>query len=414
MATETTNYNLKKPALTDPVDVTVLNGNADIIDNTFKDHSDKLGILSNSSIPYNITTGSANTYAVTLDPAPTTYTDGMAIAVKINVENTGSSTINVNGLGNIPIKKSNGNDVASGFLKANTPYTLRYNGTNFILQGEGGSGNALASDLLSGKTASTDAGDIVGTIPIIVGGNTIIPGTSNQTAISAGNYVASDITVSGDPNLVSSNIISGASIFGVNGTASTGTNTSDATATASQILSGQTAYISTGKVTGSMPNKVGSASIITPSTSDIAITQGYYGGALADGKVKGDANLIATNILSGKSIFGVAGNVSQKLYASGSIGGSAFGQTLTVNLSFSPSAVHLNATITYSGGTTYYDYPYSFKSPSLTSLTQWRSGSSADKTACNITVNGNSFTFTVPTINGMTFVSFSCNWDAYL
>lgn len=41
---------------------------------------------------------------------------------------------------------------------------MRYNGTNFILQGEGASGNATASDLISGKTASVDAGDIVGTM----------------------------------------------------------------------------------------------------------------------------------------------------------------------------------------------------------------------------------------------------------
>ena len=89
---------------------------------------------------YAAATGSANAYAVTLDPAPTGYVDGMAVAVKINVDNTGASTLNVNGLGAKPIKKPNGNDVAAGNLKAGSIYTFRYNGANFILQAEGGYG----------------------------------------------------------------------------------------------------------------------------------------------------------------------------------------------------------------------------------------------------------------------------------
>jgi hypothetical protein len=86
---------------------------------------------------YAVASGSENNYSVTLNPSPTAYVEGMAIAVKINVDNTGSSTININGLGAVPIKKPNGSDVAAGNLKAGSIYTLRYNGTNFILQGEG-------------------------------------------------------------------------------------------------------------------------------------------------------------------------------------------------------------------------------------------------------------------------------------
>ena len=47
---------------------------------------------------------------------------------------------------------------------------------------------------------------------------TITPGTSNQE-IAAGTYCTGKQTVSGDPNLVASNIVAGKSIFGVNGTA---------------------------------------------------------------------------------------------------------------------------------------------------------------------------------------------------
>ncbi|THD15383.1 hypothetical protein CI793_13535 [Anoxybacillus ayderensis] len=116
---------------------------------------------------YGVATGSANAYAVTLNPAPTSYVEGMAIAVKINVDNTGSSTINVNGLGAKAIKKPNGNNVSAGNLKAGSIYTLRYNGTNFILQGEGGEyGNATPADVRNTKTLGTENGVVQGTLDL--------------------------------------------------------------------------------------------------------------------------------------------------------------------------------------------------------------------------------------------------------
>jgi len=118
-------------------------------------------------VKYAVDTGTANAKIVSFNPAPSNYVDGMAISFKNAVQNTGAVTLNINGLGAKTIIKSNGLPLSSGNLKANSIYTMRYNATtgNFILQGEGGSGNATASDLLSGKTASTDAGDIVGTMP---------------------------------------------------------------------------------------------------------------------------------------------------------------------------------------------------------------------------------------------------------
>ncbi|MCX8045262.1 MAG: tail fiber protein [Anoxybacillus gonensis] len=164
---------------------------------------------------YGVATGSANAYSVTLNPAPTQYVEGMAIAVKINVDNTGPSTINVNGLGAKAIKKPNGNDVAAGNLKAGSIYTLRYNGTNFILQGEGGGGTAQPGDVLSGKTFTNDSGEQTGTMPNR-GAYNITPGTSNIT-IPAGYHNGSGV-VYGDPDLIPSNIRQGVSIFGVTGT----------------------------------------------------------------------------------------------------------------------------------------------------------------------------------------------------
>jgi pantoate kinase len=86
---------------------------------------------------YGTATGT-NTKAITLSPAPSSYYEGLCFAFKNSVENTGAVTINVNGLGAKSVLKSNGSALSSGDLKANSVYTVRYNGTSFILQGERG------------------------------------------------------------------------------------------------------------------------------------------------------------------------------------------------------------------------------------------------------------------------------------
>jgi hypothetical protein len=73
---------------------------------------------------------------------------------------------------------------------------------------------------------------------------TYTPGTADIT-ITSGVYLSEDQTIKGDSNLTAENIKSGVSIFGVEGSF-----TSDATATASNIAEGKTAYVKGEKVTG--------------------------------------------------------------------------------------------------------------------------------------------------------------------
>jgi hypothetical protein len=75
---------------------------------------------------YAVATGLVNAYTVTLSPIPTSYVDGMNISVKINIANTGASTINANGLGIKPIKDALGNPIRIGTLISNGIYFLIY------------------------------------------------------------------------------------------------------------------------------------------------------------------------------------------------------------------------------------------------------------------------------------------------
>ena len=75
--------------------------------------------------------------------------------------------------------------------------------------------------------------------------------------------------------------------------------------TASDLLSGKELIDQDGnKVTGTIQNK--SATTYTPTTTDQIIDSGVY--LTGTQTIKGDSNLIADNIKSGTSIFGVTGS----------------------------------------------------------------------------------------------------------
>ena len=111
---------------------------------------------------------------------------------------------------------------------------------------------------------------------------TYTPGTSDQS-IASGQYLNGTQTIKGDSNLTAGNIRSGVKIFNVTGSyagssSSSGVDTSDATATAANILRGKTAYVNGSKLTGTMTNN-GAVSKTMTANGSYTIPAGYHNGS---------------------------------------------------------------------------------------------------------------------------------------
>ena len=85
-----------------------------------------------------------NALTLAIDPAPTAYASGQSFKFKAQNTNTASVTLNIAGLGAKTVKKPNNqtgafDNLDGGDIIQNGIYTAHYNGTDFVLEGIGGS-----------------------------------------------------------------------------------------------------------------------------------------------------------------------------------------------------------------------------------------------------------------------------------
>ena len=192
-------------------------------------------------------------------------------------------------------------------LKGKVAYSKGYRITGMYEPLDTSDATAKPENITNGKTAYVNGQKITGSIP--TNGNLYYTPSTEPQTIPAG-YTEGG-TVWGDSNLKASNIKKGVTIFNTPGEYTGDLDTTDATATSSDILSGETAYVNGIKITGTMPNQ--GSKIIDPGSVIQSFPHGYYSNL----QVKGDSNLVPENIKAGKTVFGVLGNLDVSLDTSG-------------------------------------------------------------------------------------------------
>lgn len=218
---KSTNYGLKLMEGNDNVKRQDFVDNFEIIDREMKSNNTSLKDIANDSYPIVEATGT-NSY-VGSTARIKAVGKGTRCTLFVGTASNGNCSLNLNNSGAVAIKDSNGNVVTN--MKANIPYNLFHNGSDFILQGKGGGGNLISKYLLQGYYGDGDNGRIDGAMV-------------NRGAPT------SNLNCGGVVNL-QEGYYSGGKV-----TANSLASQTQANATATQILAGFSAWVNGSKING--------------------------------------------------------------------------------------------------------------------------------------------------------------------
>lgn len=169
--------------------------------------------------------------------------------------------------------------------------------------------NSLASQtgVQSGRTAA-GAGQILNGYEAWVNGGRVTGNMANQGAKTAALNCGGSYTIPAGWHNGQGKV-----------TANSLASQTDANAAAGDIRKNKTAWVKGSKLTGTMTEKAAATYTPGTATQTIAANQ-FLAGAQT---IKGDGNLVAANIVSGKNIFGVAGNARKFAQYTGNFTGSS-------------------------------------------------------------------------------------------
>lgn len=87
-------------------------------------------------------------------------------------------------------------------------------------------------------------------------------------------------------------------------------DTAGANASASDILTGKSAFGASGSVSGSMANNGSTSGEISTKAGTVTIPAGYTTGGTVSLKASAVTDLVSANLLNGKTVLGVAGSLT--------------------------------------------------------------------------------------------------------
>lgn len=143
--------------------------------------------IKKGKITYAVDTGAADAYLVAMPHAPAAYGDGLVVDVKILNTSTGASTIDVDSLGAVAIKRYDGTAIQANDLLAGAFVSFRHNGTNFRMTGPPGAdaANAATSATAAAADAVSTAADAVSTAADVVSTNAdVVTAAASETNAS--------------------------------------------------------------------------------------------------------------------------------------------------------------------------------------------------------------------------------------